>query len=38
MKPKVFVTSDILADLLGVFGQDKVREMLNGYEVVVYVY
>jgi hypothetical protein len=35
MKPKMFVKQDVLDDLLGVFGEDQVREMLSGYELVV---
>jgi hypothetical protein len=36
MGTKVFVSSEVLADLLAYFGVDNVREMLNGYEVIVY--
>jgi len=35
MKTQVFVRRDILDDLLGVFGEENVREILSEYEVVV---
>ena len=35
MKTQVFVRRDVLDDLLGVFGEDRVREMLVEYERVV---
>jgi hypothetical protein len=34
-KIKVFVTLDVLDDLLSVFGADNVREMLSEYELVI---
>jgi hypothetical protein len=36
MKTKVFVSRIVLDDLLGVFGEEQVREMLSGYQVVIY--
>jgi len=35
MKTQVFVRRDILDDLLGVFGEENVREILSEYEVLV---
>jgi hypothetical protein len=34
-KIKVFVTLDVLDDLLYIFGADNVREMLSKYELVI---
>jgi hypothetical protein len=34
MKLRITVRWEVLCDLLGVFGEDNVREMLREYEVI----